>query len=813
MDARLKQAGGDAEERDLSPPGDAGPPLADRFADRVLRKCLNWRPGDVVLAVVETDVEPLAAAFREALARQSIEAAWVTMPARARPNEEPPAEVASALKTCDVAVLITSTSLSSTQALRTALESSRPPRIASLAGLDLRRVVPLLEIDTEHLARRCDVLANRLKGNHVVRLVSASGTDLEFRTSGSNVGCNGGALGAPGAFGLLPAGDVFLSPVPGSAHGVAVIDGSVNNLGLAHEPIRLRFEEGRVVELSDPQMRLLLRAFGADVADLREFGVGLNPRASITGHPGEDRVACGAFRLAIGSHRPDGGFLLDTFLRPAELHIDGERVPPELLRPAPSQPPPSPASIDLQRADVYALLFQNSNDAQYVLDLETQRFLEVNAAFEELTGYSRAELVGGPIDATRLVALESADVYRRKQENRKHSQGDRYELKIYCKNGAKRPVELSVRRFTLDERQVVVGSMRDLSFRKKLEQEMWERIEELGLANSRILALTEKLRHVPHLTAQLTPLNSVEELLEKSASLMTAREGLDYANVTFYLLQGDSLETAYSTSKSKTLGHALASDHPLTRIALGQAPGYVTSQEAVLPLTGPDAHVGVIEVLFHPKEIEVLMGNEHALKGYQNLLRTLAGFLGLRILNIQLYEKVKMQSIVDQTTGAYNRRYFEQKFAEEVGRALRYGRDLALVMVDLDNFKKINDTLGHPQGDMLLAEATRLYRSHFRSADLVCRYGGDEFTIIMPETTYENAMIKAESLRALFRDTAFTNLGNPAAPLRLTLSLGVTALSLQTHNAESMLRAADEALLASKRRGRDTVSGRPGRSE
>ncbi|HTF55867.1 MAG TPA: PAS domain S-box protein, partial [Planctomycetota bacterium] len=274
---------------------------------------------------------------------------------------------------------------------------------------------------------------------------------------------------------------------------------------------------------------------------------------------------------------------------------------------------------DASAASTNAAVFRHSNDALYLLDSDTQRFIDVNPAFEHLTGYTREECLSGVLTGPTLVAPESAETFNLIRATQTSDSTDRFELKIVCKTGEKRPVEFSVSRIRLDGRDVDVGSIRDLTIRKRLEQSMREKIGEVAVANSRIFALTEKLRRVPELAAQLMHVDEEEEMLERAAQILCSRDGLDYEQITFYLLRGETLELAYSTEKTRKRRLRLQEDHPLVRVATGLDPGHVTAAGAVLPLRGRDDNLGVIEVAFHPKEIGLLEGNERALKGYQDL--------------------------------------------------------------------------------------------------------------------------------------------------------------------------------------------------
>ncbi|HXX95210.1 MAG TPA: aminopeptidase [Planctomycetota bacterium] len=782
-----------------------------RAVQLILKRCLGHREGEPVLVVTDSSMEPFARAFQSHAQAMGIQTSLLSMTPRRSHGEEPDRAVAGALKSCPVAVLLTSKSLTHSMARREASER-HGVRIASMPGVDVARLEGLLDIDYDDLRARAEELAGLLEGRQRVRLTSPAGTDVSFEIAGRPVFRDNGDLSQPGAFGNLPAGEVCLAPLEGTAEGVVRIDGSIGGIGRLKEPVTVRFVHGRAVEISDARLRDLLEPHGPEALQLAEFGIGTNPRAAIVGNVLEDEKAIGTAHIALGSNHSMGGKIqvpvhIDAIIQSASVEIDGRAVPEKFLTPLTSPVVADPGAISVATLETYKILFENSNDPQYVLDLDTQKFLEINPSFERLTGYSRDELLDGSLTVAKLVARESMPTYQAKRETRRMTQSERYDLKFLTKSGEKKPVELSVRRIALFGREVVVGAIRDLTHRKKLEQEMWEKIEELGYANSRIYALTEKIRRVPELTPQLLHITDEEELLERTGQLLCAREGLGYADVNFYLLREDGLELAHSTIKIKRRKLKLSSDHRLVRVLAGEVPGGMTNKDAMLPLKGRERNIGVMEVFFHPKEIEVLEDNERALKGYRDLLETLSNVVGLLVENLHLYARVRQQSIVDHLTGVFNRRHFDAKLAEEVSRATRYSRELSLVLIDVDHFKEINDRMSYKQGDQVLIETGKLFRTHTREVDMVCRYGGDEFAILMPETSYEHALTKAENLRQVVRSAEFTNVADPAKPLRLTLSIGVTAHHPDIRSGDELLRAVDEALHTAKRSGRDAVCG------
>lgn len=161
---------------------------------------------------------------------------------------------------------------------------------------------------------------------------------------------------------------------------------------------------------------------------------------------------------------------------------------------------------------------------------------------------------------------------------------------------------------------------------------------------------------------------------------------------------------------------------------------------------------------------------------------------------------------VDGLTGLKNRAYFDQRLSEEVCAAARYGRDVCLVMLDLDHFKSLNDDHGHPFGDLVLQRTGELLAARCRATDAACRYGGEEFALILTETTPPGALILAERLRQDLRELDVRSRGKSVT---ITASFGVgysAPLAEQERlTVRTLLEAADGALYAAKRAGRDRI--------
>jgi diguanylate cyclase (GGDEF)-like protein len=171
--------------------------------------------------------------------------------------------------------------------------------------------------------------------------------------------------------------------------------------------------------------------------------------------------------------------------------------------------------------------------------------------------------------------------------------------------------------------------------------------------------------------------------------------------------------------------------------------------------------------------------------------------------NLKLREKLRYQSVRDPLTGLFNRRYLDESLERELPNAIRKNRSLGVIMLDVDRFKKFNDMFGHDAGDAVLRELGDFLAKFTRRGDLACRYGGEEFTLILPESSLEDTRRRAEELRISFQQLSIKH--RDIVLGKVTLSLGVAALPDHGTTAADLLAAADGALLRAKVEGRDRV--------
>ena len=201
------------------------------------------------------------------------------------------------------------------------------------------------------------------------------------------------------------------------------------------------------------------------------------------------------------------------------------------------------------------------------------------------------------------------------------------------------------------------------------------------------------------------------------------------------------------------------------------------------------AETGLVDTLTHDDRI---------------VLQTVASELVVAVENSRLYRLTKRLAITDELTDLYNYRYLQQRLDEEIGRADRYGKRLSLLMLDVDNFKSVNDAHGHRVGDGVLAEIGHVLKSTVREVDVVARYGGEEFSVILPETDASGAFIVAEKIREAISLTRFRD-EDGERRIHVTVSLGLASYPVHAHDKESLLRAADDAVYRAKEGGKNRV--------
>jgi len=337
----------------------------------------------------------------------------------------------------------------------------------------------------------------------------------------------------------------------------------------------------------------------------------------------------------------------------------------------------------------------------------------------------------------------------------------------------------------------------------------------LALENARLYSLerrrAEQLEAINAVARQTTAVLDLDELLTVVCQLLLEWFRIDH--VAVLMAEGEALRVrafegrltpkvamgsrlapgAGLASKALTQGKSIIANDVHDRNIEAYIAGFVETQsEMCVPLIFLGEKLGVLALdsarkeAFDTDDIQPL--------------ESVADICAAAIQNANYFERMKQLAYVDGLTGIHNRRYFEMRIIDELERASRFQGRMSVIMVDIDHFKRLNDEFGHLLGDEVLRSVSAILKQPLRKSDLVCRYGGEEFAVIVPETSGENAMTVAEKLRRQVEDHHF-----PGVPRQVTISCGVADYPTHGRTRDELVAAADGALYVAKQAGRNRV--------
>ena len=217
--------------------------------------------------------------------------------------------------------------------------------------------------------------------------------------------------------------------------------------------------------------------------------------------------------------------------------------------------------------------------------------------------------------------------------------------------------------------------------------------------------------------------------------------------------------------------------------------------EFAAPILFKERLIGVIGL----SKIKISDGNE------MRFISMIADLAGVSLQNCEFLGTAKEEAITDALTGLYNRRYFFEKAREAAHKAIKHHSPISIFIFDIDHFKKYNDMHGHPEGDYLLKELSRILKENSREGDVTARYGGEEFIVLMPDTDKEGAVLYGEKIRKVIESYPFRH--REKQPLGyISVSGGIASFPFDGTSIEAGIRCADEALYESKRSGRNMIT-------
>jgi diguanylate cyclase (GGDEF)-like protein/PAS domain S-box-containing protein len=362
----------------------------------------------------------------------------------------------------------------------------------------------------------------------------------------------------------------------------------------------------------------------------------------------------------------------------------------------------------------------------------------------------------------------------------------------------------------------VSGLFFDITERKELEAAVAERNAQLREANSRLKGWAQELEQR---NTEISLLGQMGEMLQScnttDEAYLVVRQSIqklfptDSGAVFLFNASRTLVEAAALWGETPPVEMVFAPDecwalrrgrvHGLAEIQSGFQCRHVEAENTAylcVPLVAQGEAIGIFHVLLRssdPKQAEAK----------QSLALRVSDHLGLALAKLKLQENLQNLSVRDPLTGLFNRRYMEESMERELRRAERQGKQVGVIMADIDNFKRFNDTFGHDAGDSLLKEVAKVMGKHVRGSDIACRYGGEEFTIIMTDVSPAITQQRAEQLREAVRDLKVYHGDRVLDPITLSLGVAIFPEHGDTHRA--LLQAADVAMYQGKQSGRDRV--------
>lgn len=464
-----------------------------------------------------------------------------------------------------------------------------------------------------------------------------------------------------------------------------------------------------------------------------------------------------------------------------------------------------------ESATQFRVLFESSPDAITLIEPQGRwQIVDCNTVACQMNGYTRDELIGHSIDilnATPAIPNEREDYIARVRQ----SGVLKYETFHRRKDGTLIPIEVSTSLIQLGKRELILGIDRDITVRRRFEadlqaanmqltlgmRELEQRNTEAALLN----AMGELLQSCDDVTEAYYVIRNISQKLfpDEIGALSIAAASHNFLEVVAQWGDQKIAETVFAPNDCWALRRGrVHHSHPGEGTpGCSHLSSLPETTRLCIPLMAHGETFGVLSLC------KLNADDPAALEARQRLAQTVADSIGLALANLRLRDTLRNQSIRDSLTGLFNRRYMEETLDRELRRAARGKYSVGVMMLDIDHFKNFNDTYGHSSGDILLAELGKFFNQNLRGGDIACRYGGEEFTIILPEATLEATRQKAQMLCDGFKKIHVQHDGQPLGTV--TLSIGISAFPENGTAGDLLLRVADNALYRAKRSGRDRV--------
>jgi diguanylate cyclase (GGDEF)-like protein/PAS domain S-box-containing protein len=483
-------------------------------------------------------------------------------------------------------------------------------------------------------------------------------------------------------------------------------------------------------------------------------------------------------------------------------------------------------SIITERRSEFIQMFRdflNASPVPVIVSDNTQNIVFLNGKFEDTFGFDREEIPtlydwwcisyknkSNDDEMAKCWQEQIVNAMKTGQEIGSMEAG------VICKDGSKRHIVFRFIPIPMGDRYMIYCT--DLTDARRTEDELAQANEklkvwicELEIQNSRMNLLRRmgEALHACRNTEDASPIikqygpqlfpktNGSLYTLDRSQGKMRSivkwgnysdQDVLFPPNDCEALRMGKPLERKESQdSDQKT---------PLNNCVCSKDNWFGASKCMCIPMKAAGDAQGLLQLGFYDNDDEYE-------RGIKELALVVTEHLALSLANLRLQETLRAQAIRDPLTGLFNRRYMEECLDREFHRAERRNHPVCIVMVDIDHFKMFNDTYGHDAGDALLQLLSAILQKSIRQEDIACRFGGEEFVLILPDMPLDVAIQRAEQLRCTVYDTNFDYLDKDLG--KVSISLGVAAFPVHGKNAHMVLKRADDALYKAKNAGRNRV--------
>jgi len=463
----------------------------------------------------------------------------------------------------------------------------------------------------------------------------------------------------------------------------------------------------------------------------------------------------------------------------------------------------------------FRLSFENAPIGKAMVGLDG-RWLDVNHALCQMLGYSEQELLGSTFQA--LTHPQDLEQDLAHVSDLLEGRGNNYRMdKRYIhKRGHEIHAQLDVAMLRDEQGQPLhfISQIQDITERKQVQSELQQSKVLLEDGMAKLQLRNEEVINLSELSAILHKCQNLDEMLAPMTRFGTVLFP-GYSGALYLMHPSRNYLDCVLTFGKPDLGEAVFGVNACWALRRGQMHWYGHSGLCCTHIHGraEGRAIACVPVMAQGETIGIGYlqadesmcgpGSQESSQRLEQLASMVADRIGIAIANVKLRESLRMQSIRDPLTGLLNRRYLEESLPRELELSRRENQSLAVLMIDVDHFKKFNDTYGHDAGDQALRLIGQQFLAEFRGSDIACRLGGEEFAIIMPRTDMAQAQVRAEMLCQKLRQISFAHHG--AVVANIAISVGIACCPEHGHTMAGLVDAADQALYRAKREGRDRV--------